>query len=198
MLKEFCLISTFSVPPTLAKPLKDVSIFCGKPLRLEIVVQGIPLPTVSWYKDENLLTGPDSIIESKDKSHSLSLKESNTNHNGIYKAFVENSAGFVESICNVEIQTKPQIVPPSDVKITAGEDFNIAVIIDGKPKPKIKWLKDKKEIPSNLGLIAGEDGNSFSLNLKESTTLLNGSYSITATNPAGTDSASFKVVVSGM
>ena len=162
------------------------------------MVQGVPTPTVKWFKEDKPLEGPDFVIESKDNTHSLSLKETTEAHTGIYKAVVENSAGTVESISNVEIQTKPQIVCPSDIKIMVGEEFHISVAIEGKPSPKVKWQKDKKEIPSTLGITASEDRNTFSLYLKESTALLNGKYSITATNAAGTDSAYFNVIVSGM
>ena len=161
------------------------------------MVQGVPQPTVKWFKEDKPLEGPDFIIESKDKTHSLSIKETTADHTGLYKAVAENSAGTIESISNVEIQTKPQIAPPPDIKIISGDEFKINVVIEGKPSPKVKWQKDKKEIPSTLGITASEDGNTYSLYLKESTTTLNGSFTITATNPAGTDSASFKVVVSG-
>ena len=180
------------------KPLKDVSIVCGKPLKLDVVVQGVPQPGVRWYKEDKLLDASEFIIDSKDKTHSLSIKETTAEHSGIYKIVVENSAGIMESISNVEIQTKPQISQPSDIKIISGEEFQVVLGIEGKPSPKVKWQKDKKEIPSTLGLTASEQGSNYSLYLKESTTLLNGSFTITATNAAGTDSASFKVVVSGI
>ena len=185
------------MPPSIIKPLKDVTLVCGKPLKLDVVAQGVPQPTVKWYRDENLLEETEFIIETKEKASSLSVKETQSVHTGVYKVVLENSAGILESISNVEIQTKPQFSPPSDISIRAGEEFNVPVLIDGKPSPKVKWLKDKKEIPSSLGLISSENNNIYSLKMKESTTVLNGIYTITATNVAGTETANFRVLVSG-
>ena len=186
------------VLPTFSKPLKDVTLVNGKPLKLEVIVNGIPKPTVQWFKDEQLLVEPAYVQESKDKTHSVSIAETLEIHAGTYKAVAVNDAGKAETIANVDIQTKPTIVKPDDVKLISGQEFSLQVVIEGKPEPKIKWMKDKVELPASLGISVEKQEKGYLLYQKECNTNLNGTYSVTATNPAGSESVSFKVVVLGM
>ena len=126
-MQSFKMICLLAVIPSFVKSLKDVTIVNGKPLKLEAVAQGMPKPTITWYKDEKLIVDIDISIESKDKSHSLSIGESSSNHTGTYKVVAENPAGKVESVSRVEIQTKPMIVKPSDIRIISGSEFKVSV-----------------------------------------------------------------------
>ena len=163
---------------------------------MDVVVNGIPKPTLQWFKDDHVLD-KEFTFDSKDKTHSIAIGESNPQHAGTYKVIAENAAGSVESIATVEIQTKPQITKPEDIKLISGEEFSVPIIIEGKPEPKMKWMKDKVELPAALGITVEKKDNGYLLFLKESTTNLNGNYSVTATNSAGADTINFKVVVLG-
>ena len=68
----------------------------GKPLKLEVVVNGVPKPTVCWFKDDQALD-KNVPSESKDKTHSISFAELNPSNSGVYKAVAENEAGKAES-----------------------------------------------------------------------------------------------------
>ena len=183
--------------PTFAKELRDHTLVCGKPLKLEVVVNGIPKPTVHWFKDDQPLEEKDISFESKDKTHCIFTSESNPAHAGMFKAVAQNEAGTTESICCVGIQTKPMISKPKDVKLISGDEFSIPLTIDGTPEPMIKLMKDKKELPASLGISMEKKDNTYIMYLKECTKDLNGTFSVTATNPAGSDTISFKVVVLG-
>ena len=187
----------FLAVPTFVKAMKDVTLIDGKPLKLEVVVNGIPKPTLQWLKDDETLDEAAFTCESKDKSHTLSIGAASPNYAGIYKAVAENSAGKSEVVAKVDVQTKPKIVKPNDVRIIAGSEFSIPVCIEGVPEPKIKWMKDKVELPTSLGVSIIKNENMYVMYLAESTTNLNGNYSIAATNPAGTDTVNFKVAVLG-
>ena len=169
----------------------------GKPLKLEVVVNGSPKPIVKWFKDDQEIVGEGYVSDAKDKTHSLSVGETNPTNSGVYKCVAENAAGKIECIANVVIQTKPQITKVDDVKIISGEEFSVPITITGSPEPKMKWQKDKKEIPSSLGIVIEKREDGHLMFLKESNTNLSGSFSVTATNPAGSDTITFKVVVLG-
>ena len=139
MMQSFKMICLLAVIPSFVKSLKDVTIVNGKPLKLEAVAQGMPKPTITWYKDEKLIVDIDISIESKDKSHSLSIGESSSNHTGTYKVVAENPAGKVESVSRVEIQTKPMIVKPSDIRIISGSEFKVSVKIEGWTAGWASW-----------------------------------------------------------
>ena len=177
--------------------MKDVSLTYGKPLKLEAVLAGVPKPAVQWFKDDEPLDENIYNVESKDKTHSVMIAVSDVQHSGTYKAVAENPAGKVDSISTVEIQTKPKITKPDDIKIISGSQFIVPVTIKGNPEPKIKWMKDKVELPASLGITVDKKEDVYTMFLKESNTNLNGSYAISATNPAGSDTANFKVSVLG-
>ena len=186
-----------SVLPTFVKPLKDISIINGKMLKQDVVVSGIPKPVVHWFKDDEPLSEKDFIFDCKDKTHSISVEQSNPSNTGKYKAIAENPAGKVESLATVEIQTKPVIRKPDDVKIVSGSEFSLSVLVEGRPEPKLKWMKDKTELPASLGITIEKKEDNYVLFMKESTISLNGTYSLNASNPAGNDTETFKVVVLG-
>ena len=163
---------------------------------MEVVVNGIPKPKLMWTKDDLPLDETYSPI-SKDKTHSISISETNASHSGVYKAIAENPAGIAESTAKVEVQTKPVITKPDDVKIISGEAFVVPITIHGNPEPKLKWMKDKVELSASLGIAIEKENNVYTLKLDESNTKLNGNYSVTGTNPAGSDSVQFKVLVIG-
>ena len=169
----------------------------GKSVKLEAVVTGVPKPTVQWFKDDIILDEKSYILESKDKTHSVTITEANPNHTGTYRAVAENAAGRIESTAVVQIHIKPQVTKPEDVKIISGSVFSVPIKIEGIPKPKIKWMKDKVEIPASLGISIEEQENVHTMYLNESTISLNGNYSVAATNQAGSDTVNFKVVVLG-
>ena len=103
----------------------------------------------------------------------------------------------MDSISTVEIQTKPKIAKPDDVKIISGSKFIVPITVKGNPEPKIKWMKDKVELPLSLGITVDKKDDVYTMFLKEGNRNLNGSYVISATNPAGSDAANFKVSVLG-
>ena len=177
--------------------MKDVSLAHGKPLKLEVSVAGVPKPTLRWLRNDGILDENDVHIESKDKYHSLTMAESSVQHAGTYKAVAENAAGMVETTATIEIQTKPLISKPDDIKIVSGSEFLVPITIEGIPEPKIKWMKDKMELSAALGITMDKKEHFHLLHVKESHVKLNGNYSVTATNPVGTDTISFKVTVLG-
>ena len=166
-------------------------------LKLEVVVSGTPKPNVYWLKDDQRINESDFLHECKDKTHTLSILESHPKHAGSYKAVAENNAGEAISASQVEIQTKPLIQKPADVKIISGSEFCVEISVEGTPDPDVKILKDKVELPPSLGINIDKKEKVYILSLKESNTSLNGNYTINANNPAGKDSVNFKVSVLG-
>ena len=189
---ENCLVA-----PTFTKELRDVTLKHGNPLKLDIVVMGIPKPSLRWFKDDQLLDEGDFIMELKDKTHSIAVSQASHEHSGTYKVVAENAAGKVETVSVVAIQTKPQITKPDDVKMVAGTEFLVPITIEGNPAPKIKWMKDKVELPDSLGIKIDKRENVYFMSLNESHTDLTGNYSVTASNPAGTETVNFKVMILG-
>ena len=179
------------------KELKDICLISGKMLKLEVVVSGTPKPDVHWLQDDQRINESDFLLETKDKTHSLTISESNLKHAGTYTAVAENNAGEAISTCQVGIQTKPLIQKPADVKIISGSEFCVEISVEGTPDPDVKILKDKVELSPSLGINIDRKEKVYILSLKASNTSLNGNYTINATNPAGKDSANFKVSVLG-
>lgn len=89
--------------PEFLVKLKDCEVLEGKDISLEIVVSGVPQPTVQWLLDERLLTSNDKrhVITSHGSVHSLNIKNIQIEDEGIYECVATNVAGTAKCDCEV-------------------------------------------------------------------------------------------------
>ena len=102
------------------------------------------------------------------------------------------------------VTVKPKDLPPkidrsnlNPVRIKAGQSFVFDVNISGEPVPDKKWLLKRKEIKSS-GVTAIKYQDHFTkLRVTGATRAESGTYTITAENRNGKDSADVEVIVLG-
>ncbi len=101
---NFPLLHIFrnTCPEFLVK-LKDCEVLEDTDISLEIVVSGEPQPTVQWFLDERLLTSKDKrhVTVCQGSVHSLSIKNIQTEDEGIYECVATNVAGTAKCDCEV-------------------------------------------------------------------------------------------------
>ncbi|XP_063712658.1 titin-like isoform X5 [Symsagittifera roscoffensis] len=86
--------------PLIRKKLSGKTVKSGQPLKLEVEVTGVPLPKVTWYKQEKNKNKKERIVASKefqinqrDQWFSLYLPETFPEDEGTYSIVAENVAG---------------------------------------------------------------------------------------------------------
>ena len=92
------------IKPSVQLPLKDVSIFEGKPVRLDCVIVGQPEPEVIWYHNERpVKESADVQLLFQGDRCSLIVQEVYQEDAGNYKVVAINSAGEASRSCELKV-----------------------------------------------------------------------------------------------
>ncbi|XP_074169940.1 striated muscle preferentially expressed protein kinase isoform X13 [Rhinolophus sinicus] len=73
--------------PVFLRPLKDAAVFVGSDLRLRVVVSGTPQPSLSWFRDGQLLPPP------APEPSCLRLRSCRAQDAGVYSCRAQNERG---------------------------------------------------------------------------------------------------------
>lgn len=114
-----------------------------------------------------------------------------------------NKAGLGEpSDTTQPITAKPRNLAPRidrtnliEVRIKAGCNFNYDVKVTGEPAPTTKWLLNKREVSTNERVKVVHVDYNTKLVVRSATRAESGTYTITAENTNGNDTADVKVIV---
>ena len=90
--------------PLFEKPLKDIELIVGKPIKFEATVTGLPHPETVWKKDGVVVESTDRIkIEARGNSKMLSIKQATTEDVGLYSLEATNEVGEASSSANLNV-----------------------------------------------------------------------------------------------
>ena len=102
------------------------------------------------------------------------------------------------------VTVKPRNSPPKidrtnlvPVRIKAGQNFNFECAISGEPVPTKKWMLKRKEIKSGGPTSIKMQDYFTKIRVSGATRAESGTYTITAENCNGKDSADVEVIVLG-
>ncbi|XP_050335990.1 titin homolog isoform X3 [Bactrocera neohumeralis] len=198
------------IKPSVQLPLKDVSIFEGKPVRLDCVIVGQPEPEVIWYHNERpVKESADVQLLFQGDRCSLIIQEVYQEDAGNYKVVAINSAGEAASSCELKVtplniaepatraQTERQSVPKetlpkfdkflTDVLADEGETVEMEVSVSGDQPLTAKWYLANKELSESerLSMSANPAVGAFKLILKNVVSDDRGVYTVKVLNNAG-------------
>ena len=86
---------------------------------------------------------------------------------------------------------------PDDLEIMEQEDARFETEITGKPAPKVEWYQGDKVLKPSKRVLCEQDGNRYTLVIKETLLKEAGPYTVKATNVAGTQTATAQLKVNG-
>jgi hypothetical protein len=163
--------------PSVLIPLASINVVAGANIELSVTVAGTPPFQYVWTKDR---------IRQINQSSKLTLANAQTGAAGTYAVTVTNPAGSVTSEAVIKI-TSFTAVPvilnqPTNVTTRAGFDATLSVNADGTSPLRFQWLKN--------GAPVGPLSESNSLTLSSVQLSDSGSYSVIATNSAGSATSS--------
>lgn len=197
------------VKPSVQLQLKDVSVFEGKPVRLDCVIVGQPEPEVIWYHSERpVKESTDFQLLFQGDHCSLVIREAFLEDAGEYRVVAINSAGEASSKCNLIVtplntaepavrQPAERVLPPlgappkferllSDILAAEGEKCQFECAVSGDPRPSVRWFVNNREIEENprVHSISREDGV-VKLVIEQVFPDDKGVYTAKASNPSG-------------
>ncbi|XP_070135967.1 uncharacterized protein [Drosophila bipectinata] len=198
------------IKPAVHLPLKDVSIFEGKPVRLDCVIVGQPEPEVIWYHNERpVKESADVQLLFQGDRCSLIIQEVYQEDAGNYKVVAINSAGETSSSCELKVtplnqaepatraQAERQSLPKdsqpkferllSDVLADEGEQVVLEVQASGDQPLTAQWFLTNKELQLDDRITVQSDAESgiFKLLLNNVSADDKGVYTVKVSNPAG-------------
>ncbi|XP_044123231.1 hemicentin-1 isoform X1 [Neovison vison] len=173
-------------PPSLedAGKILNETVVLNNPIQLECKAAGNPLPAITWYKDNRLLSGS-SGVTFLNRGQIIDIESAQISDAGIYKCVAINSAGATELFYSLQVHVPPSI---------SGSNNMVAVVVNnlvrlecearGTPAPSLTWLKDGSPVSSFAnGLQVLSGGRILALTSAQISDT--GRYTCVAVNAAG-------------
>ena len=96
------------VAPHFVECMETLTVNEGAPFRLTVEAAGIPIPTLTWYRDGVILKPDDDrnhcAIETAGGRSMLSVDQSTRNHAGLYHCIAASTAGTATNCARVTVQ----------------------------------------------------------------------------------------------
>ncbi|XP_065205200.1 peroxidasin homolog [Planococcus citri] len=186
-------------PPKITKSFNNIIIDSGSvTAELKCVAVGNPTPVVSWYKDNKEIAS-NTKFTLKENNTVLKIEKATKDDSGTYSCVAKNELGSAEHeneviIVRTEDSRAPVIIQkPFDMSIPTFSNISLPCKSDGKPQPKIQWLKNNEPIiADDLKFRIQSNG---SLNIYNMHVADSGVYKCIASNSLGNETASGTLTV---
>ncbi|XP_022616679.1 obscurin-like [Seriola dumerili] len=136
-------------PPVFESLLSDCTTKIGQTIKLTCKVTGSPKPVVSWLKDGLPLEDDPRHIITADRSGTCSVILDNltAEDSGQYTCYATSSMGTAGTLAKVVVQAPPRFVSRLESAcLIEGEDIQFSCSTLSTPLPRIRWLKDGREL----------------------------------------------------
>ncbi|XP_007458314.1 PREDICTED: inactive tyrosine-protein kinase 7 isoform X3 [Lipotes vexillifer] len=140
-------ITVATVPTWLEKP-QDSQLEEGKPGYLHCLTQATPKPTVSWYRNQMLIS-EDSRFEVF-KNGTLRVNSVEVYDGTWYRCVSSTPAGSIEAQARVQVLEKLKFTPPPRPQqcMEFDKEATVPCSATGREKPTIKWVRaDGSSLP---------------------------------------------------
>lgn len=137
------------VAPSLLTVFPDHTGHSAESVSFKCISSGNPLPQVTWYLDDVVVTqssrisAGDYVSELGHVVSFLNISETRVEDSGEYKCHVSNDVGSVSHEGRLNIYGQPFVRQMSNVTAIAGEDLVIRCPYGGYPVKGVRWLKGK-------------------------------------------------------
>ncbi|PVD25037.1 hypothetical protein C0Q70_15534 [Pomacea canaliculata] len=190
-------LNVLSEAPTILTPPDQLKVVAeGTSVNLTCRVAGKPDPIVTWYRDNQQISGGRyKIMPTGD----LYIKKVVLSDAGLYTCEAKNVYNTTSSSGKLLVRRKTVIEQrPLDLEVNAGSDAKLSCSGTTDPaevdKLQIKWLKDNKELSSTSHRITTNKQDN-SLTISGTIVRDSGSYTCVVTNGLDRDEASAVLIV---
>ncbi|XP_024939523.1 obscurin isoform X4 [Cephus cinctus] len=186
--------------PRITKKLGEPKVINeGDSLTLVIEVDADPEPTVTWFKDTEVIVEDDHIkIVQDGQKYMLKITGAVSTDASTYKAEVKNKYGTSVDETKVKVRSAPRFKTKlKDITANEGElNIEFLVEIEGFPTPNVQWFLGDVEITETRKEYTRiEEGDNYKLIIKEVKTELSGKYTCKVKNEFGESESSSSFTV---
>ncbi|KAI1236572.1 hypothetical protein IHE44_0014825 [Lamprotornis superbus] len=150
------------VPPSIkgGNITTEVSVLLNNLINLECETKGIPVPTISWYKDgQRVISSPQALYV--DRGQFLQIPRAQVSDSAQYSCRASSAAGAAEKLFHVDVYVPPVIEGDADTahsrQVVAGNSLTLECKAAGNPPPLLTWLKDRVPVKASdkIRVLAG-------------------------------------------
>uniref|UniRef100_A0A3Q3ALP3 Hemicentin 1 n=1 Tax=Kryptolebias marmoratus TaxID=37003 RepID=A0A3Q3ALP3_KRYMA len=126
-------------------------VILNNPISLYCETNAVPPPTLTWYKDGQLLTSNDKVLILPGRV--LQIPRAQLEDSGRYTCVGINEAG--EDSIYYDVRVLPPSIRgtdsdvPDEVTVLVNKTTQLDCHVDGNPTPKITWFKDRQLVNSH-------------------------------------------------
>uniref|UniRef100_A0AAY5L311 Hemicentin 2 n=1 Tax=Esox lucius TaxID=8010 RepID=A0AAY5L311_ESOLU len=193
------LSSTLTVspaPPTIrgSSETSEVSVVLGFSTVLPCDVDGSPMPSITWLKDNKPIVSSAELTYTR-AGQALRLGSAHGESAGLYTCRASNPAGIAlkHYSLNVLGESTSLSFGGREEKVRINSSVTLSCLAKGFPEPKTQWFKDGKVGLRMSHIGVREDGHL--LHIDHAMLSHEGQYTCVVTNTAGEDKRDFHVTV---
>uniref|UniRef100_A0A671W9G0 Hemicentin 1 n=1 Tax=Sparus aurata TaxID=8175 RepID=A0A671W9G0_SPAAU len=196
--KDFNLSVYGELPPSIkgGNITTEVTALLDTVLTLECEARGVPLPTITWYRNgEAILSNRQA--QYMERGHYLKIPRAQASDAGQYTCKVTSVAGSAEKTYELDVYLPPTIAGgddwPTERKVVLSKPLILECEAEGHPPPSLTWLKDGVPVRDGESVRVLEQG--VKIEILSATVSDSGRYVCVATSIAGEKEVKYDVRV---
>ncbi|XP_060552023.1 hemicentin-1-like isoform X2 [Ruditapes philippinarum] len=188
------------VGPVIERPgeIEKPEIISNESISLTCPASGIPLPRITWYKNNQIISANTSRITLLDDGWTLRITSVNVEDSARYTCRAQNEAGDGEKVFDLDVLVPPMIQRENlnlDPKVVLNQSLIINCLVEGKPSPTIIWYKNGIQLDASVQPRYEILSSGRQLRVKQAQVSDTATFQCLAENKAGTDSVDFNLKV---
>lgn len=186
-------------PPKIKNKIEDTICLVEETCKITAEIDGIPKPTVAFYKDGQPITIGDryKVVE-EGGNFSLVISKAQFKDTGSYSVVASNEMAQVSQFFKVDVHAKPKLLKDlgKHIECRQQEDVTLSIKLECVPAPEIHWYKGTEEISAtDKHYLISKDGDTYMMKISGAVTTDSSKYSVKAKNIHGTTDCDVKVDV---
>ncbi|XP_051950032.1 hemicentin-1 [Xyrauchen texanus] len=178
----------------------EVTVVLGFPVVLYCDVEGIPLPTITWLKDNQPIVSSPQLTYTQG-GQALRVSAAHGEDAGTYTCRATNPAGTAYRHNTLRILVPPQIEGDSttlnfgrkEEKVRINGTLTLSCLAKGFPEPLTQWFKDGQLLNGNTH--TGLRVETHMLHIENAMLSHEGQYTCLVSNTAGEDKRDFHLII---
>ncbi|XP_010793050.1 titin-like, partial [Notothenia coriiceps] len=181
-------------PPQIERQMQPQTVSSGRSVRFTVQVSGLPMPTVSWYKDsQKVITDSKCKILHDENEHTLMLLDVFTEDAAVYSCAARNDFGEAMSSATLTVEvheTESRVsapvlkAPMRDLLVAEGFPAQFQCTVSGEDL-QVSWFCGDREVRDSDIFRMSRSGETYQLDISKTLSKHEGEYSCMASNAAG-------------
>ncbi|XP_043941249.1 hemicentin-1 [Protopterus annectens] len=172
------------------------SVVIHKPITLQCIANGIPIPTITWLKDGHPVNIAKANIKLESAGRILQIIEAVLENAGRYTCVATNAAGEAKQHLLLHVHEPPRIEGTDEIlneTVIINNPVQFECLAFGKPLPALTWYKSNRPLTTAAGVTVLNRGQILQLDSAQVSDM--GTYKCRAINVAGTDERFYNLQV---